>query len=492
MANITMKLFNNLKISVKIFFVILIITIGMAWFGFYSFTALNNLKVNGPVYNKIVLGKNLVADILPPPVYLIESYLTVREMTDENDSVILNQKANYLINKLKKEYFERHKYWTNNLPESEMKNEMVNLSYKPAEEFYNIIDKEFIPAIKKGDKQKAKTLVNGILEEKYLEHRKHIDKVTIMANDYCTLIENEAKRETRNRILMLIIIGFTAIASSIMFFSYVMSRKITTPLKKLQKASEQVGEGDYDINLQVTSKDEIGFLTDTFNKMTLKIKKQTIELENEKKRRLSLLIDGQEMERKRISRELHDGLGQKLVAIKLQLESTSKQSSVITKQTIEEVKTDFLTLIEEVREISDNLSPNVLNESGIDIVIKNLCLSVSRVASIDVDFSSYGNFDLLDQKIISYIFRIAQEGLNNAVKHSEAKNIHVQLLKNKENIILVIEDNGKGFIYDNAFINNGNGLYNMKERALLINAVLDIETEPNEGTTIRLKIPVSI
>ena len=71
--------------------VILIIAIGMIWFGYYSLTTLNNLKVNGPVYNKIVLEKDLVADILPPPSYLIESYLTVREMVDEKDNKILNQ-----------------------------------------------------------------------------------------------------------------------------------------------------------------------------------------------------------------------------------------------------------------------------------------------------------------------------------------------------------------------------------------------------------------
>ena len=485
-----MKLFNNLKISVKIFTVILIIAIGMAWFGFYSFYTLNNLKVNGPIYNKIVLGKDLVADILPPPCYLIESYLTVREMTDENDSAVLSQKSKYLIGKLKKEYYDRHQYWMNNLSESKMKNEMDNLSFKPAEQFYTIVDNEFIPAIKRGDKVRAKELVNGILEQKYLEHRKHIDQVTLMANDYCSKIEGYAKSETRSSILMLVIIGFTAIAISILFFVYVMSKKITTPLKILQKASEQVGEGDYNINLQVTSSDEIGFLTDTFNNMIIKLKKQTLEIEKEKKRRLSSLIDGQEMERTRISRELHDGLGQQLIAIKLQLESTSKQNSEVTKRTIEDVKVSFLTLIEEVREISNNLAPNVLSASDIDVAIKNLCLSMSKTTFIDVDFSAYGEFNSLDNKLNSYIFRITQEGLNNAVKHSGADNIHVQLIRNDENIILVIEDNGKGFLFDSDFSSSGNGLNNMKERASLINASLDIETEPDEGTTIRLKIPV--
>jgi len=224
--------------------------------------------------------------------------------------------------------------------------------------------------------------------------------------------------------------------------------------------------------------------------MILKIKKQTIEIEKEKKRTLTSLIDGQEMERTRISRELHDGLGQQLIAIKLQLESTSKQNSEVTKQTIEEVKFCFLTLIEEIREISNNLAPNVLSESDIDVAIKNLCLSVSKTTFIDVDFSSYGDFNSLDNKFNSYIFRITQEGLNNAVKHSGADSIHVQLIRNDENVILVIEDNGKGFLFDNNFGSSGNGLNNMKERASLINASLDIETEPNEGTTIRLKIPI--
>jgi len=284
----------------------------------------------------------------------------------------------------------------------------------------------------------------------------------------------------RNDILFLSVL----ICVFLFSIAHIISRTITQPIIKLKNEALKIGEGKFGNTLKSSSNDEIGLLTNAFNTMSLQLKE-------ERSKRMSALYDGQEIERQRISRELHDGLGQKLVATKLLLESTSKQNFETTKQTIEEVKTSFLKLIKEVREISNNLAPNVLKESGIDVALKNLCLSVRRMACIDVDFSSFGEFQHVDEKVNSYIFRIAQEGLNNAVKHSEATTIQVQLLRNKENIVLVIEDNGKGFSCDNSFVGVGNGLYNMKERALLIKAGFDIETGPGEGTTIRLKIPIT-
>lgn len=461
----------------------------MIWFSYYSLTTLNNLKVNGPVYNKIVLEKDLVADILPPPSYLIESYLTVREMVDEKDSIILNLEARYLINKLKKEYFERHEYWVKNIPEDDMKNEMINLSYKPAKEFYNIIDCDFIPAIKKGDKQKAKVLANGILKEKYLEHRKHIDNVVVMANDYCKKTEEFAKNKTNNSVLMLIIIGITAIISSVFVFAFVMSRKIIAPLKKLQKASEQVGEGNYNLSLQVSSHDEIGFLTETFNNMTLKIKKQTKELEEEKTRRLSSLIDGQELERQRISRELHDGLGQFLIAIKLKLENIiNTQHSC--KGPLVDVQNMFDTTIDEVRKISDNLMPSILKELGLETALRNLCKMMSQASNIGIHFESLPLKKKFDERISTYLYRISQEALNNVVKHSAASEVNIQLLELRNHIELIIEDNGRGFNFTSDFRSKGNGVYNMRERVSILGGTFELNTNKDTGTTIIVKIPL--
>ena len=87
-----------------------------------------------------------------------------------------------------------------------------------------------------------------------------------------------------------------------------------------------------------------------------------------------------------------------------------------------------------------------------------------------------------------YLYRIGQEGLNNAIRHSGADVISMQLIENKENIILIVEDNGSGF--DQARGNTGgNGMYNMKERADILGGTFNVETGPGQGTTIRVKIP---
>lgn len=279
-------------------------------------------------------------------------------------------------------------------------------------------------------------------------------------------------------------IVFISLVICVFLFSiaHIISKTITKPIIKLKNVALKIGEGDLDVNLKPKMNDEIGLLYSAFNTMAEQLK-------DERSKRMTALYDGQELERQRISRELHDGLGQKLIAIKLQLESTSKQSIDETKATLEEVKANFLKTIEEVRQISNNLAPNILNESGLDVALKNLSDSVQRSSKIDIEFSADGDYFIPEHKVKFYIYRIAQEALNNAVKHSSAARIQIQLIGNKENIVLVIEDDGKGFVYDNGICFPCNGIYNMKERAGLLNGTIDIETEPLMGTTIRLKVP---
>ncbi len=277
---------------------------------------------------------------------------------------------------------------------------------------------------------------------------------------------------------------FISLVICIFLFSiaHMISRTITKPIIKLKNVALKIGEGNLDVTLKPRMKDEIGLLYNAFNTMTEQLK-------YERSKRMTALYDGQELERQRISRELHDGLGQKLVSIKLQLESASKQNNDEVRTTIGQVKSDCLKTIEEVRQISNNLAPNILKESGIDFAVKNLCDSLKRTSDMNIELSVHGDISINDPKVKFYIYRIAQEALNNAIKHSGATKIQLQLIGSKKSIILIIEDNGKGFTYDTNLCSPCNGIFNMKERARLLNGTLDIESEPQSGTTLRLKIP---
>lgn len=105
-----------------------------------------------------------------------------------------------------------------------------------------------------------------------------------------------------------------------------------------------------------------------------------------------------------------------------------------------------------------------------------------------IDFSSFGNFENIKARTKIYMYRIVQEALNNSIKHAEATQIQIQFTETNQNLVLMIEDNGKGFNYDADNLGLGKGLFNMRERSILLNGTFDVETFPAKGTTIRVKV----
>jgi methyl-accepting chemotaxis protein len=145
------------------------------------YNTMDKVKVNGLYYNKIVMSKDLIADILPPPMYIVESYLICNQIYNEKDPVQLNE----FLNKsslLKQEYFNRENVWKSSLPEGDMKNDLLNGSKDAAYKFFDIRDNQFIPAIKNGNYGKANQLLLGELNDIFKEHKLFIEKVVSEAN----------------------------------------------------------------------------------------------------------------------------------------------------------------------------------------------------------------------------------------------------------------------------------------------------------------------
>jgi methyl-accepting chemotaxis protein len=174
----------------QIVFLALVSITGLMVLSVAAFSVLNKVKVTGPVYQEIVQGKDLVADILPPPEYVIESYLVVLQADHDADPAKLPQ---YLerLKKLKGEFDERHDYWKKELPEGEAKKLIVEGSYQPAAAFYATALNEFFPALMAGDRVKAGGAITKLSAE-YEAHRKQVDRLVTLTNAKNDQIEKQA------------------------------------------------------------------------------------------------------------------------------------------------------------------------------------------------------------------------------------------------------------------------------------------------------------
>ncbi|MBN1340669.1 MAG: HAMP domain-containing protein [Bacteroidales bacterium] len=291
----------------------------------------------------------------------------------------------------------------------------------------------------------------------------------------------------RNNILMLTI----AVAIIVFVISYIFSKKITLPLIKLKDAISNIRKGDFDIALPLTPGDEIGELGGSFNSMAKSLREKEIELSEERNKRITAMIDGQEMERQRLSRELHDGLGQSLVALKLKLESIQGTELCLMNKTLKEVKASFDNTIGEIRRISNGLMPAVLNEFGLVTALKNIFGEIFESSGIYIRFTYDGRYNDLNNRTLIYLFRTIQEALNNIVKHADVMEAEFFLTRQTDLIQVVIRDKGKGMDLSDPAKARGNGIANMKERVRLLNGNFVIHAKPGKGTEINIEIPLT-
>ncbi len=213
------------------------------------------------------------------------------------------------------------------------------------------------------------------------------------------------------------------------------------------------------------------------------------QLTLEKEERLLAQIGGQEGERKRISRELHDGLGQGLLALRLKIKAQSADYR-IKQNDKAEIERLIDEIIEDIKRISADLAPSGLHELGIDKALRRYCEVLSSRSGKNIEYVSFNPPVFPEEPTQIHLFRIAQEALSNVIRHSQATEINVQLLGGKEKATLLIQDNGNGFDYDPGHPPAGNGIRNIRDRVSILRGGLNIVAAPGEGCTITIKIPM--
>ena len=214
--------------------------------------------------------------------------------------------------------------------------------------------------------------------------------------------------------------------------------------------------------------------------------------------RSDAILTGETRERKRISSEIHDGIGQMLTALKMRIEMLEEQDKIDGSMLVD-IREMTTTIVKETRRVCSELMPNILDDFGLKSATRELCRMVKENTKIEVELHDEIEEGVLTKQQDVVIYRILQEAINNIMKHAQATHIEIIAEADAENIYIEINDNGIGFkvkideIYDGQSSGiHGLGLLNMKERTEMLDGKFNITSTPGKGTTISLKIPYHI
>jgi len=242
--------------------------VALAAFAIVAWNTIETTKVTGDRYHEIVLNKDLVADILPPPEYIIEAYLMVHQLADEADEA---KAADYRkrLKSLRKDFDDRHEYWIQNLLPGPMRDRFLNDSYGTAVKFFALVEDSLLPKLAAREGEEARKILAQKLSPLYEAHRAAIDDVVVLANKSLETSEGEVGALVKQRGLLLLVLGglmATGCVVSFVFVNYV-TRNVGVRLKHAGEFAAAIAKGDMSQKVEKGAHDEIGLLAESLDQM---------------------------------------------------------------------------------------------------------------------------------------------------------------------------------------------------------------------------------
>ncbi|MBI1889275.1 MAG: methyl-accepting chemotaxis protein [Burkholderiales bacterium] len=258
-------MFRGLKLSQRFAIMIGLFAAGFILYGAWSFKVLSDVKVNGPAYQRIVQGKDLIADILPPPEYIIESYLVSLQLAaakdkPEQDALIARLKV------LKKDYDTRHEFWLKENLESNITDKFLKDAHTPATVFYQTAFNDFIPALQKEDKEAgaaAAAAAMAKMKQSYETHRAAIDQVVALANKRNETDEAQARQDIDAAKWTSLTILAVSLGLGLVVAIGIMRRLLKSLGGEPEYAawvSNKIAAGDLTVNIRLKQDDEHSLL----------------------------------------------------------------------------------------------------------------------------------------------------------------------------------------------------------------------------------------
>jgi two-component system sensor histidine kinase UhpB len=281
-------------------------------------------------------------------------------------------------------------------------------------------------------------------------------------------------------VMIVLAIAVTALATSLFRL-----RRRFAPLERLIEEMERV-----DLSrpgpLLPASIDGVGE-TEEVERIEAAFLRMMRRLEAERRRAGSAALQAQEQERARVARDLHDEVNQSLTGVLLRLEAAREEAPPGLEAELEETKALANQAMRELLSLARQLRPTALDDLGLAAAIAGQVEQLAR-GEVDAAFAAEGDFSDLDDDAQLVVYRVAQEALSNAGRHSGAGRIELRLRRTAAGgVALDVGDDGSGFAFEKS--EGGLGIAGMRERALLVGGELTIESRPGRGTRVRLTVP---
>jgi methyl-accepting chemotaxis protein len=246
---------------------------GVAW------DTIETTKITGARYKQIVLDKDLIADILPPPEYIIETYLVVHQLVNASDPAKTNELGNRL-KPLRKDFDDRHAYWQQSLAAGTLREKFLSDSYQPAAKFFRVLDEQFLPSLAAHKTEEARQLLDSELTPLYEAHRAAIDEVVRLANRSLESNESGVGDLVKQRGVLLLVLGALILAASGLSVAFVngITRSVGNRLKRACEFAAAIAKGDMNQVIEKGSRDEIGRLIEALDQMRASIRDVVVSI----------------------------------------------------------------------------------------------------------------------------------------------------------------------------------------------------------------------
>jgi two-component system, NarL family, sensor histidine kinase UhpB len=285
------------------------------------------------------------------------------------------------------------------------------------------------------------------------------------------------------RVALVEVVVLVAGLAVILLVDFLLLRGAFRPLERLAQRMETVDLLHPGQRLPDRHGGNIGRLVRAFNDMLDR-------LETERRESGGRALAAQEAERARIARGLHDEVGQVLTGVLLELDALGPSLPTERQADLLNTKGSVRQALEEVRRISRELRPEMLEHLGLVSALTELSSVLSRRAGIRIDRDFPDALPPLAEEVELAVYRVAQESLTNVIRHANASQVSIRLEQGSGSVVLTVSDDGRGFPNGRAPGGHG-GIRGMRERALLVDGALAVKPGPNGGVQVRLEVPAA-